>query len=41
MSLPEVARDATELVKLDEDYKQTEARLAVLYDQWEQAAMQS
>ncbi|MFN2516753.1 MAG: ABC-F family ATP-binding cassette domain-containing protein [Pyrinomonadaceae bacterium] len=41
MSLPEVARDATQLVKLDEDYKQTEVRLAVLYDQWEKAAAQS
>ena len=38
MSLPEVARDATQLVKLDEDYRQTEARLAVLYNQWEEAA---
>jgi len=38
MSLPEVARDATELVKLDEEYRQTEARLTVLYSQWEAAA---
>ena len=37
MSLPEVARDATELVKLDEEYKQTEKRLAGLYDEWERA----
>ena len=41
MSQPEVARDAAELMKLDEDYRQTEARLRVLYDQWEQAAAQS
>jgi ATP-binding cassette subfamily F protein 3 len=41
MSLPEVARDATQLVKLDEDYRQTEARLAVLYNQWEEAARKS
>ncbi len=41
MSLPEVARDATELVKLDEDYKQTEVRLAGLYDQWEKAGAQN
>ena len=40
MSQPEVARDATELVKLDADYKQTEAQLAVLYDEWDQAAAQ-
>jgi ATP-binding cassette subfamily F protein 3 len=38
MSLPEVARDATELIKLDEEYRQTEARLTVLYGQWEAAA---
>jgi len=38
MSLPEVARDATELIKLDEEYRQTEARLAVLYSQWEAVA---
>lgn len=40
MSQPEVARDATKLVKLDEDYKETEARLTALYDQWEQTAAQ-
>jgi ATP-binding cassette subfamily F protein 3 len=38
MSLPEVARDATELIKLDEEYRQTEARLTALYSQWEAAA---
>jgi len=37
MSLPEVARDASRLVKLDEEYKQTEARLAGLYEEWERA----
>jgi ATP-binding cassette subfamily F protein 3 len=40
MSLPEVARDATELIKLDADYKQTEAQLSSLYEQWDQAAAQ-
>ena len=40
MSLPEVARDATALVKLDEDYRQIEAQLKVLYDQWEKTAPQ-
>ena len=40
MSQPDVARDATELVKLDADYKQTEAQLTVLYDEWDQAAAQ-
>ena len=40
MSRPEIARDATELVKLDEDYRQTEARLSVLYSRWEKAAAQ-
>jgi len=38
MSQPEIARDATELVKLDDAYRQTEARLATLYSQWEEAA---
>ena len=37
MSQPEVARDATELIKLDADYKQTEAQLSSLYEQWDQA----
>ena len=40
MSLPEVARDATQLIKLDADYKQTEAQLSSLYEQWDQAAAQ-
>ena len=40
MSQPEVARDATELIKLDADYKQTEAQLSSLYEQWDQAAAQ-
>jgi ATP-binding cassette subfamily F protein 3 len=38
MSLPEVARDATALIKLDEDYRETDARLAILYRQWEETA---
>jgi ATP-binding cassette subfamily F protein 3 len=38
MSQPEIARDATELIKLDEDYRQTEAHLATLYREWEEAA---
>jgi ATP-binding cassette subfamily F protein 3 len=38
MSQPEVARDATELIKLDADYKQTEAQLSSLYEQWDLAA---
>jgi ATP-binding cassette subfamily F protein 3 len=38
MSRPEIARDATELIKLDEDYRETETRLAVLYSQWEEVA---
>jgi len=41
MSLPEIARDATELVKLDEAYRENEARLSVLYGQWEEAAGKS
>jgi ATP-binding cassette subfamily F protein 3 len=38
MSQPEVARDATALVKLDEDYRQIQAQLNVLYEQWEKTA---
>ena len=38
MSQPEIARDATELVKLDEEYRQTEEQLAILYDEWDKAA---
>lgn len=41
MSQPDVARDATKLVSLDEEYKQTEARLAGLYEQWERIAAQT
>lgn len=40
MAQPEVARDATALVKLDEDYRQTEAQLTILYEQWEKTAAQ-
>ena len=40
MSQPEIARDASELIKLDADYKQTEAELSSLYEQWDQAAAQ-
>lgn len=38
MGLPQVARDAQQLVKLDEDYRQTEAGLRVLYEEWENVA---
>jgi len=38
MSQPEIARNATELIKLDQDYKRTEAQLKTLYDQWEKVA---
>lgn len=41
MAEPQVARDATELVKLDQEYRQTEAELATLYEQWEKIAAQS
>src|SRR5438874_7888933 len=35
MSKPEVARDITRLVTVNDEYQQTEARLAELYDEWE------
>jgi len=37
MSQPEVARDISKLVAVNDEYKQTEARLAELYDEWERA----
>jgi hypothetical protein len=40
MGLPEVARDAQQLVKLDEEYRGVESRLKVLYEEWESAAAQ-
>ncbi len=41
MARPEVARDATKLIGLDEDYRKTESRLALLYEQWEKLAAQA
>jgi ATP-binding cassette subfamily F protein 3 len=40
MGLPEVARDPQQLVKLDEEYREVESRLKVLYEEWETAATQ-
>ncbi len=37
MARPEVARDITKLVQVNDEYQQTEARLAELYDEWERA----
>jgi ATP-binding cassette subfamily F protein 3 len=37
MAQPEVARDITKLVKVNDDYQQAEARLTELLDAWEQA----
>jgi ATP-binding cassette subfamily F protein 3 len=37
MSEPEVARDITKLVKLNDEYQQTEVQLAELFDEWERA----
>ena len=41
MAQPDVARDATKLVGLDQDYKETEAQLARLYEEWEKIAAQT
>jgi ATP-binding cassette, subfamily F, member 3 len=38
MGLPDVARNPERLLKLDEEYRQTEARLKALYEEWESAA---
>jgi ATP-binding cassette subfamily F protein 3 len=37
MARPEVARDITKLVKVNDDYQQAETRLAELLDEWERA----
>jgi len=37
MSKPEVARDISRLVELNDEYHQGEARLAELLDEWERA----
>src|SRR5258708_39165193 len=37
MSEPEVARDITRLVAINDEYQQAEARLAELMDEWERA----
>ena len=37
MARPEVARDITKLVQVNDEYQQTEARLAELYAEWERA----
>jgi ATP-binding cassette subfamily F protein 3 len=41
MARPEIARDITRLVKVNDDYQQTEARLAELLDEWERAGTTS
>src|SRR5207244_13137924 len=37
MARPEVARDITKLVQVNDEYQRTESRLAELYDEWERA----
>ena len=37
MSRPEIARDITRLVSVNDDYQQADARLAELIDEWERA----
>ena len=37
MSKPEVARDITKLVAVNDEYERSQARLAELYDEWERA----
>lgn len=39
MAKPEVARDITQLVKVNDDYEAAEARLRELMDEWERAAV--
>ena len=35
MGTPEVARDATRLIALNDEFQQTESRLRMLYDEWD------
>ena len=37
MTKPEVARDITRLVKVNDDYQSAETRLAELMDEWERS----
>ena len=37
MTKPEIARDITRLVAVNDEYERTEAELAVLLDEWERA----
>jgi ATP-binding cassette subfamily F protein 3 len=39
MSKPEIARDITQLVKVNDDYQASEARLNELLEEWERAAV--
>ena len=41
MAKPEVARDITKLVKLNDEYEQAQARLSELMDEWERAETSS
>ena len=38
MGAPDVARDATRLIVLNEEYQQTETRLRVLYEEWDRVS---
>jgi len=37
MSKPEIARDITKLVAVNDEYEGTQRQLAELYDEWERA----
>ena len=41
MSLPEVARNPEQLIKLDQEYRETENQLKLLYEEWETTAAQN
>ena len=38
MGTPEVARDAERLIRLNDEYQQTEASLRSLYDEWDRVS---
>jgi ATP-binding cassette subfamily F protein 3 len=41
LSRPEVARDPARVVRLNEDYRATDARLRALYEEWERVAAEA
>ncbi len=41
MGEPEIARDATRLIQLNDEYQETETRLQSLYAEWDRVATEA